>query len=457
MRRSMDIKSDDLIFALDIGTTKICALTGYINDYNKVEIIASGIVESTGVNRGVISNIDKTVSAIEKAISYMKKTANVDCKKIHVGIAGQHIRSMQNSHTMMRDFPQTEISLSDVERLNDQMNKLMLPPGEKILHIIPQEYTIDNEQGILDPKGMFGAKMEANFHIITAQDASIKNISKCVEKVGLEVATMTLEPIASSLAVLSDKEKEAGVLLVDIGGGTTDLTIFQDGIIRHTAVIPFGGNVITKDIKEGCQLLADQAELLKIKHGTAVSSYANDNTIYTVEGINGNHKEIPEKILAKIIEARMSEILDFVLFEIKKAGYERKLLGGIVLTGGGSLLKDIEKLTQYYTGYDTRIGIPSQQLAQGYDRMISSPVFATAIGLLIKGAEEQAKHPSFYKNEIIETPKADDKVLETAVSESASVEEQDDDDVSDEPKAGIFHKFFKQVKEFFDAEPDQDF
>ncbi|MDX1912259.1 MAG: cell division protein FtsA, partial [Saprospiraceae bacterium] len=332
-------RKSDVVVAVDIGTTKVCAIAGRKNQHGKLEILGVGKVNSEGVLRGVVSNIEKTVNAISEAVIAARRGVNANFDWVHVGIAGQHIKSLQHRGILMRDNNLVEISQEDIDRLISDMYKLVLPPGDKIIHVIPQEYAVDNEQGILDPIGMSGVRLEANFHIITGQITASNNLYRCVEKAGLRVANMTLEPIASAMSVLNEEEKEAGVALVDIGGGTTDITIFQDGIIRHTAVIPFGGNVITKDIKEGCTVMPQQAEKLKVKFGSALAEEVFDNRIITIPGLKGReHKEISEKNLARIIQARMEEILDYVLWELRRSGYERRLIGGIVLTGGGSML-----------------------------------------------------------------------------------------------------------------------
>ncbi len=386
----------DIVAAIDIGTTKVCAIIGRATQHDKLEILGVGIVLSEGVLRGVVSNIEKTVKAISEAVAIAQRQSGYQIDLVHVGIAGQHIKSLQHRGILTRDNLQTEISESDTNRLINDMHKLVLPPGDQILHVIPQEYTVDNEQGISDPIGMSGIRLEANFHIITGQITASKNIQRCVERCGLRIANMTLEPIASSTAVLSEEEKEAGVALVDIGGGTTDITIFQEGIIRHTAIIPFGGNVITKDIKEGCTVMTHQAEKLKIKFGCALADEVFDNRIITIPGLKGQQpREISEKNLARIIQARMEEILDYLAWEIRKSGLERKLIAGVVFTGGGSLLKDIELLAQYQLGKSARIGIPTEVLAHGYSEQVNSPVFATSIGLLLKGISDRAKGANF--------------------------------------------------------------
>jgi len=432
-----------LVVALDIGTTKVCAIAGYRNEYDKIEVVGMGTVVSEGVTRGVVANIDKTVKAIRESIHHAERQCKRDFKIVHVGIAGQHIKSLHHHGLLVRNDYNTEISEQDVEKLIKDMYKLVLPPGDKILHVIPQEFTVDDEQDILDPIGMSGIRLEANFHIITGQITASRNILKCVEKVGLEVADMTLEPIASASAVLSDEEKEAGIALVDIGGGTTDITIFKEGIIRHTAVIPFGGNVITKDIQEGCTVMLDQAEKLKVKFGSALADEIYDNRIITIPGLRGREpKEISEKNLARIIQSRVEEIFDYVFWEIQRSGYDKKLFGGIVLTGGGSLLKHINLLAEYHTGLPARIGEPVEHLAHGYNGVLASPIYSTAVGLLIHSINnmELEDQINYYEKQ-----EANQDQLEPA--EEAEV------------KGGrkIFNKLFTYTKEFFEAQPDTEF
>lgn len=379
-----------VIVGLDIGTTKICAIVGRINEFGKVEVLGMGKADSLGVMRGVVANIDKTVQAIDQAIEQAEQVANVEISKVYVGIAGQHIKSLQHRGILTREHGDDEISRKDIQRLIADMHKLVLPPGDRIIHVLPQEYIIDNEQGIKDPIGMSGIRLEANFHIITGQITAAQNINKCVVKAGLEVADLILEPLASAASVLSDEEKEAGVALVDIGGGTTDIAIFQDGIIRHTSVIPFGGNIITEDIKEGCLIMKKQAEALKLRFGSAFEMPDQENEIISIPGLRGRDpKEISVRNLACIIQARMDEILEQVYFEIKSSGFEKKLIGGIVLTGGGSQLKHIVQRVEYVTGMDTRVGLPTEHLAKSDIKDLKNPIYATAIGLIIKGEEDQ--------------------------------------------------------------------
>ncbi|PIQ14349.1 MAG: cell division protein FtsA [Flavobacteriales bacterium CG18_big_fil_WC_8_21_14_2_50_32_9] len=387
-----EIKSE-IIVGLDIGTTKIVAIVGKKNEHGKIEILGMGKSDSIGVSRGVVSNIDKTVESIRIAVEQAELKSDVSIKVVNVGIAGQHIKSLQHRGIKVRNSIEDEISQGDIDMLIEDMYKLVMLPGEEIIHVLPQEYIIDNEQGIKDPIGMAGVRLEANFHIITGQVAAIKNIYKCVHKANLTVDELILEPLASSEAVLSMEEKEAGVALVDIGGGTTDIAIFQDGIIRHTAVIPFGGNAITEDIKDGCSIIKNQAESLKIKFGSALSSESKENEVAVIAGLRGRPpREISLKNLANIIQARMEEIIEHVYYEIKNSGYESKLICGIVVTGGGAQLKHITQLMEYVTGIDTRIGYPNEHLASNNLKEITSPMYATSVGLVIKGFEALNKN-----------------------------------------------------------------
>jgi cell division protein FtsA len=380
------MENNEIIVGLDIGTTKICAIVGRKNEYGKIDILGVGKAESAGVSRGVVTNIQKTVAAIKSAVDQAISKSNVDIKVVHVGIAGQHIKSLRHRGTIVRGNGEDEIEQLDIDRLVQDMHRLVMNPGEEIIHVIPQEYIVDKEHGIKDPIGMAGVKLEGNFHIITGQVTAAKNIDRCVTKAGLKVADLILEPIASSEAVLTDEEKEAGVALVDIGGGTTDIAIFQDGIIRHTAVIPLGGNIITEDIKEGCTVMHKQAEALKIRFGSALADEAKENEIISIPGLRGREpREISVKNLAYIIQARVEEIFEHVHYEIKCSGYEKKLIAGIVITGGGSQLKHLPQLVEYVTGMDTRIGFPNEHLSQGMIDEVNSPMFATGIGLVLKG------------------------------------------------------------------------
>jgi len=392
------MENKQIIVGLDIGTTKICAIVGCKNEFGKLEVLGLGQAESEGVIKGVVTNIDKTVESIKKAVEQASIASNVNIKIVNVGIAGQHIRSTIQHGSITRSSYGEEVNIEDVNRLTQEMYRIVMPPGSEIIHVMPQHYMVDHEDGISDPVGWNGVKLEADFHIITAQTSAINNIDKCVKRAGLENEDLILEPLASSLAVLSDEEKEAGVCLIDIGGGTTDIAIFHDNIIRHTHVIPFGGNVLTNDIKTGLQVMVKQAEQLKIKFGRALAEEANQNQIVSIPGIrNRASKEISINNLACIIQARMEEIIGIVHTEIISCGYENKLAGGIVITGGGAQLHGIKHLVEFMTGLDTRIGYPNEHLGKSKIEAVKSPMYATAVGLVLAGFISLDKREEGYR------------------------------------------------------------
>ena len=383
-----------IMVGLDIGTTKISVIIGRKNQYGKLEILGTGYAISNGVTRGIVSNIDKTVASIVTAINEAKKKSGLEIKEVFIGVAGQHIKSLQHRGEIVRDNTETEIAKADIEKLKSNMFKLITIPGEEIIHVIPQEYTVDGEDGIEDPIGMSGVKLEANFHVITAQVSAVKNIIKCVERAGLAPKDLILEPFASAVATLDEDELREGVALVDIGGGTTDVAIFLGNIIRHTAVIPFGGNVITKDIKSGLEILENQAELLKVKFGSAMCTQEQENVMVAIPGLRGRPpKEIAVRNLSEIIGARYKEIIDLVYHEIKASGYEHKLMTGIVITGGGSLIKNLKQLVAYVSGKETRIGYPNEHLGPESKDVVVSPIYSTGVGLVLKGFEYMEQHP----------------------------------------------------------------
>ncbi len=428
------MESADIIVGLDIGTTKIAAIVGRRSEYGKIEILGYGKTESIGVKRGVVSNIENTVQSIKTAIEEAEQKSGVEIRFVNVGIAGQHIKSVQHRGNVIRENSELEISQTDIDNLLHSMFNLNMSPGEEIIDVIPQEYIIDGEKEIRQPVGMLGNKLEANFHIIIGQTTAAKNIYKCVKKAELEVVDLILEPIASSVAVLSDEEKEAGVVLVDIGGGTTDIAIFQDGIIRHTAVIPLGGDVITEDVKEGCTIIRKHAEELKVKFGSALANENKDEEIVAIPGLRGRApKEISLKNLASIIQARMEEIIEHIYYEIKNSGYEKKLIAGIVLTGGGALLRHAAQLTEFMTGMDTRIGYPNEHLAKDVPDEMASPMYATGIGLVIEGLDRAERQRVRDISEIPDTGKPQKKTKEKK-----------------EKRAG---SFLKTIQDFFENDP----
>ena len=396
----MENNNSDIIVGLDIGTTKVSIIIGRRNKFNKIEILGTGKSISSGVSRGIVSNIDKTVTSIKLALEEVEKKDNIKIKEVVVGIAGQHIKSLQHRGEIVRDNIEIEIGQEDIDKLKDNMFKLITIPGEEVIHVIPQEYTVDGEDGIQDPKGMAGVKLEANFHVITAQVGAVRNIMRCVEKAGLVPKELILEPFASAIATLDEDELREGVALVDIGGGTTDVAIFLDKIIRHTAVIPFGGNIVTKDIKTGLSILDKQAELLKIKFGSAMYTDDQENVMVSIPGLRGREpKEIAVKNLSEIIGARMKEIIDLVYHEIKVSGYENKLMTGIVITGGGSQLKNLQQLVSFISAKETRIGYPNEHLSSESKDLVTSPMYSTGVGLVLKGFESKFKSFQNNKNE----------------------------------------------------------
>lgn len=389
------MEKENIAVGLDIGTTKIVAMIGRKNEYGKLEILGIGKSKSLGVKRGVVDNITQTIQSIQQAVQDAEAVSGYKIKDVVVGIAGQHIRSIQHSDYISRSNAEEVISNKDIDLLINQVHKLAMLPGEEIIHVLPQEFKIDGQSEIKEPIGMCGGRLESSFHVVVGQASSIRNVGRCIQSSGIELSGLTLEPLASADAVLSQEEKEAGVALIDIGGGTTDLAIFKDGIIRHTAVIPFGGNVITEDIKEGCSIIEKQAELLKVKFGSAWPGENRDNEIVSIPGLRGRDpKEISLKNLSKIIHARVVEIIEQVFVEIKAYGHEdprKKLIAGIVLTGGGAQLNHIKQLVEYITGMDTRIGYPNEHLAGNSDEEISSPLYATAVGLVMNSLENKTQ------------------------------------------------------------------
>lgn len=389
-KTTVNMENNEIIVGLDIGTTKIAVLVGRKDRNGKLEIIGSGKTESTGVSRGQISNIGEAVMSIKTAIKEAEIKSGVQIGSVVVGIAGQHIKSLQHRGSILRTNTENEISQEDVNNLISNMHKLVVKPGEQIINVIPQEFIVDRDNITTNPIGMTGVEIGANFHIITGNVSAIQNIFRCVSKVDCEVEQIMLEPLASASCVLSDEEKEAGVALVDIGGGTTDIAIFHEKIVRHTAVIPLGGNVVTDDIKEGCSIIRSQAEALKVRYGSCLMEQNRDDEIVAIPGLKGRTpKEISLRSLAGIIQCRIEEIVEQVYYEIKNSGLERKLIAGIVLTGGGSQMKHIKELTEFITGMDVRIGVPSEHLSDKVPAELLTPIYSTGIGLVLEGFKDR--------------------------------------------------------------------
>jgi cell division protein FtsA len=385
----MSQNSNPIIVGLDIGTTKIAAIAGRKNEFGKLEILGFGKASSNNaVQHGQVLNIENAVKAINEAMNSCRQSnANLSIKEVYVGIAGHHIKSLQTRGDLVRQQLEDEITQREVDQLISDQRKTYIPAGDQIIDVIPQEFTVDNFQNIKNPIGYSGVKVGANFHIITGDKYAIRNITRAVNKSDLAIKDIVLQPLASADAVMCEHDLEAGVAILDIGGGTSDLAVFHEGILKHTAVIPFGGENITNDIKTGLSVLKSQAEAMKVQFGSALAQEAKANAIITIPGIRGMPpKQVSVKTLAQIIQARMSEILDFVTYHLKQVGMDsRTLNGGIILTGGGSQLKHLIQLTEYQTGLNARIGFPNEHLASGYIEELTKPMYSTCIGLILKG------------------------------------------------------------------------
>ena len=463
MHKIRTMEQDHIAVGLDIGTTKIVAMIGRYNEYGKMEVLGIGKSKSLGVHRGVVNNITQTIQSIQQAVEQAESISDIEIKSVTVGIAGQHIHSRQHPDYIVRDNPEEVIDLDDINMLCEQVHKLVMMPGEEILHVLPQEYKIDGQSEITEPIGMYGGRLEANFHLVIGKITSIRNIGRCVKSAGLDLAGVTLEPLASAAAVLSQEEKEAGVALIDIGGGTTDLAIFKDGIIRHTAVIPIGGNSVTEDIKEGCAIIEKQAELLKLKFGSAWPGENKDNEIVSIPGLRGRApKEISLKNLSKIIHARMVEVIELVFEEINKYDHQntkKQLIAGIVLTGGGAQLKHLKQLVEYITGMDTRIGYPNEHLAGNSDPEITSPLYATAVGLVMNNLQDMKEANS--KLTEVEEEKVEETIIqneavptkEPAIDEELSAKQKATEEAAKRAKMSkkwSFSNWAERFKEFLD-------
>src|SRR3954471_8640736 len=408
-----------IIVGLDIGTTKIAAIAGRKNEFGKLEILGFGRANSNGVKHGQVLNIDETIKAIRTALeNCYASNPNLEVNEVYVGIAGHHIKSLQTRGDIVRHDTENEISQREIDQLIADQYKTYIPAGDQIIDVIPQEYTVDNFQNIPDPIGYGGVKVGANFHIITGDKNAIRNINRSVEKAGLVTKDLVLQPLASSAAVMAQEDLEAGVAIVDIGGGTTDLAVFYEGILKHTAVIPFAGENITNDIKTGLGVLKTQAEQMKTQFGSALANEAKANAYITIPGLRGMPaKEISVKNLANIIQARMSEIMDFVTYHLKQVGLDNKMLnGGIILTGGGSQLRHLIQLTEYVTGLNARIGLPTEHLAAGHIDELAKPMYSTCIGLILKGYND-------YENKNKTFEQSFRKVVVPAVLQQPQVQE----------------------------------
>ena len=382
--------NERLVVGVDIGTTKVCAVVAAADDLQRVNVLGVGVAESEGLNRGVVVNIDKTVDAVKEAVQEAERAAGVTVQKVIVGIAGDHVQSFQSRGVITISNRDGEINQRDVQRLLEDTMHVAMPADREILHVIPQEFIVDGQDGVLDPVGMSGVRLEANVHIITGLVTAAKNIYRCIEKAGYRVADIVLEPLASSYAVLHDDEKEIGVGLIDIGGGTTDIAVFEDRTIRHTAVIAVAGNKVTDDIRKGLGIMRDPAEGIKCEYGTALVDLVGSDEMIQIPGIGGRPaKTISRSTLGQIIQPRMEEILEIAAIEIKRSGYSRHLAAGVVLTGGGSLIPGTPELAAEVMGMEARTGRP-MGLGAGLVEEVSDPKFATAVGLVLYGLGPEA-------------------------------------------------------------------
>ncbi|MBS1642192.1 MAG: cell division protein FtsA [Bacteroidetes bacterium] len=449
-----------IIVGLDIGTTKIAAIAGRKNEHGKLEILGFGKANSTGVKHGQVLNIDQTINAIHQALqNCYDSNPDLEINEVYVGIAGHHIKSLQTRGDIVRQDPENEVQRWEIDQLVENQKKTFIPAGDQIIDVIPQEFYVDNIPGIKDPVGYNGVKVGANFHIITGDRNAIKNINRAVDRSGLKTKDLVLQPLASASAVMSDIDMEAGVAILDIGGGTSDLAVFYEGILKQTAVIPFGGENITNDIRMGLGVLKQQAEAMKIQFGSALANEAKANAFITIPGLKGMPaKEISVKNLAQIIQARMSEILDFVAYHLKQVGLDsRALNGGIILTGGGSQLKHLIQLTEYATGLNARIGFPNEHLAPNHIEELKKPMYATCLGLILKGySDYEHKNKQFtetYKKIVV--PKTltvekavEEKIEETKIQKSVDVKVRAN-------KMKFWDKFKDNLIDLFKEEEDQ--
>lgn len=387
-----------IIAGLDIGSTHVCCVVGRMNEYDRLEVLGIATAPCEGVTKGLVFNIEKTAEAIEQAVQKASDLSEINIQVVNVSVSGTYIRSCHQSGSLTRANAGDEITIEDVRRLEQDMHRTVVPYGNKIVHVMPKDYTVDYEIGVKDPVGMTGARLEANFHIVYSQESAINSITKAVKRAGLEIDKILLAPLASSLSILTQEEKEAGVAVVDIGGGTTDIAVFYDGLLRHTAVIPFGGNVITADIRHGLSLLQVQAELLKTRFGFALAEEANPTHVVAIPGLKGRTpKEISVRNLAHIIEARMQEVIELVHTELIASGFEDRLGAGIVITGGGALLQKVDSLFEFMTGQSCRIGYPNEYLAKTRFEQTKSPVSATALGLVLSGLTSLDEREARYR------------------------------------------------------------
>ncbi|MEZ5536978.1 MAG: cell division protein FtsA [Thiolinea sp.] len=375
------------IVALDIGTSKVVALVGAITDEGTLEIIGIGSYPSRGLKKGVVVNIESTIQSIQRAVEEAELMSGMQIESVYVGIAGSHVRSL-NSHGIVA-IKDKEVTAFDVDRVMDAARAVAIPADQRILHVLPQEYVIDQQEGIREPIGMSGVRLEARVHLVTAAHSAAQNIVKCVERCGLRVEDIILEQVASSYAVLEDDEKELGVCLVDIGGGTSDIAVFLNGSIHHTAVIPIAGDQVTNDIAVAVRTPTPHAERIKVSYGTALRQLVEEEEFVEVPGVGEREaRSLSTQTLASVIEPRYEELFSLVLQELRRSGYEERIGAGIVLTGGTSKMNGVVELAEEVFHMPVRIGMPRD--VGGLRGEVQNPIHSTGVGLLLYGVAQQA-------------------------------------------------------------------
>ncbi|RMH63137.1 MAG: cell division protein FtsA [Calditrichaeota bacterium] len=382
------MRKDDIIVGLDIGTTKIAAVVGRLDEYGRLNIVGVGQSPSQGLRRGVVINIQQTVESIRRAVEEAELMAGQRIKTVYAGIAGDHIRSINSKGVISITNEDMVITERDIERVLDVARAIALPMDREVLHVLPQEYAVDSQLGIKDPIGMSGTRLEAEVHIVTAAAAAAQNIVNCIRQAGYEVADIVLEPYASSLAVLEDDERSLGVGIIDIGGGTTDIAIFFEGSIRFTSVIGLGGEHVTSDISHGLRTSHDQAEEIKKKYGVADQSLLQADELIQVPGVGGRKpREISRAVLSGIIQPRMTEMLALAMREMQKSKIVEYLGAGVVFTGGAAMLEGLDVLAEKELGLPVQIGKP--RISGGLVESVDSPMYATGVGLLRYAIENE--------------------------------------------------------------------
>ncbi len=427
----------NIVVGIDVGTTKIAVFIAEKKENGEIHILGMGRTESQGVERGVVKNIEDTATSIKIAVKKAEEMSGETVDEVYVGIAGHHIRSKQHRGNITIHEEEHIITREDVEKLKNEQYAILMANGDQIIDVIPQSYIVDNDSPTLNPIGRIGKCLAGDFHLITGNVTNIQNIYRSVQLAGYKVKRLVLEPIASAESVVNEEEKDAGICLVDIGGGTTDVAIFHGGIIRHTAVIPLAGNVITDDIKECCSIIRTQAEALKQNFGACLETSTSSNEIISIPGFRGREpKEISVQQLTKVINSRVTMILEQVLYELVNTGYDKKLIAGVVLTGGGAKIKDIDKYTEFILGLDARVGTPQDHISGTITEEMKHPMHATGIGLILKAIQD------------IDEKQAAEPIEEVVVDQEINIGEDSKPETED-PKPPVAKKGFgKKIEDF---------